>query len=227
MLGKRRWPSLLLVASLAVLGLGLAAGADSATESEFLSLINSSRASNGLGPLSVDGGLAAHAGTHTQDMMNAGSIYHSTSAELAAAGGSGWSKMGENVGKGQSPSSLHTAFMNSAGHRDNILGDYNYVGIGTGSSGGYLYVTVVFMKKGETSAPPTTEAPAPSTTSASPAPTTAPGPGATNQAPAEPTTTTATLPPTTTTTLIVPPDKAVTPGQSCVEANRYYQLCHN
>ena len=42
---------------------------------------------------------------------------------------------------------LHQAFMASAGHRANILGDYNYVGVGTAfSADDYLYVTVIFMK---------------------------------------------------------------------------------
>jgi hypothetical protein len=156
---KRLWLSLLLVAVSA--GVGLAAAADPGSESEFVSLINSTRANNGLGSLQVDGGLQSHARNHTQAMIAAGDIYHSSSAELSAAAGSGWSKVGENVGRGGSPSSLHTAFMNSSGHAANILGDYNYVGVGTGSAAdGTLYVTVVFMKKGET-APPTTAPPPP------------------------------------------------------------------
>jgi hypothetical protein len=220
MTGTRRWLSLLLVAALAIIGLGLAAGADSGTEAEFLALINASRADAGLGPLSVDGGLVSHAANHTADMMAAGDIYHSSSAELGAAGGTGWERMGENVGKGQSASSLHQAFMNSPGHKANILGDYNYVGIGTGSQDGYLYVTVVFMKKGSTPVPATTTtavSESPSTTEASSPNTTTPN--STN--------TTTTVAPTTTTTMIVGPDKAVVPGRNCVEAGRFGQLCHN
>jgi hypothetical protein len=221
MLGKNRWISLLL-AILVSAGVGMAATADSGTENEFLSLINSARADNGLGPLAVDGGLQTHAQNHTQDMIASGGIYHSSSDELSAAAGSGWSRVGENVGRGQGTASLHEAFMASSGHRANILGDYNYVGIGTDSADGYLYVTVVFMKKGETGPPPT-EAPAPppsdtpgTTVASGPAPTTGPT-----------TTTTTTLPPTTTTTMIVPADKAVTPGQSCLAADRWSQLCHD
>ena len=156
--GKKHWLSLLLVAFVSTV-LAVAATADSGTESEFVSLINSTRANNGLGSLEVDGGLQSHARNHTQAMIDNGGIFHSSSGELSAAAGSGWSRVGENVGKGQAPSSLHQAFMNSSGHAANILGDYNYVGVGTGTgSDGALYVTVVFMKKGET-APPTTEAP--------------------------------------------------------------------
>jgi hypothetical protein len=109
--------------------------------------------------------------------------------------------------------------MNSPGHKANILGDYNYVGIGTGSQDGYLYVTVVFMKKGSTPTPATT-----TTISESPGTTQASSPDTTTPTTAATTTTVA---PTTTTTMIVGPDKAVVPGRNCVEAGRFGQLCHN
>lgn len=213
MLGKRRWLSIALVATLTTFGFGLSAGADSASEGDFLAKINASRAAAGLGSLSVDGGLRSHARNHTQDMIDSDGIYHSSSAELQAAGGSGWSKLGENVGRGGSVKSLHSAFMASAGHKKNILGDYNKVGIGTGTSDGVLYVTVVFMKKGGSSSPTTTAPSSTETTKAQPKP--------------KATTTATTLPPTTTTTLIVGPDKAVTPGESCVEATRFWWTCHD
>jgi hypothetical protein len=209
MLGKRNWLPLLLAATLATLGMGLSAGASTSAENEFFSLLNAERAANGLAPMRMEGKLQSHARNHTQDMIDADKIFHSSSAELGAAGGTGWAKMGENVGRGGTPSSLHKAFMDSSGHRANILGDYNYVGIGTGSSDGRLYVTVVFMKKGSTSSPTTT---APSTTKTT----------------VQKTTTTTTAPTTTTTTtLVVGPDKEVTPGNTCVEATRFWQLCQD
>jgi hypothetical protein len=227
MTGTRRWLSFLLVAALATIGLSLAAGADSGTEGEFIAKINASRANAGLAPLASKGSLTSYAREHTAAMMDAGEIFHSSSGQLGAAGGSGWDRMGENVGRGQSPSSLHEAFMNSSGHKANILGDYNYVGVGTGSKDGYLYVTVIFMKKGSTSSPTTTT----TTVSDSPGTTEASSPGTTKADPTTTTTTiattTTTLPPTTTTTMIVGPDKAVVPGQACVEAGRFGQLCHN
>ena len=219
MLGNRRWLLLLLAAAVATFGMGLAAVADSASEGEFVSLINSTRAANGLPPLSVDGGLLTHARNHTQDMIEAGEIFHSSSAELGAAGGTGWSQIGENIGRGSTPSSLHSAFMDSPGHRANILGDYNYVGIGTDTSDGRLYVTVVFMKKGST---PTTTTTQPATTT-----TTSSGTTTTTKAPATTTTTTKAPTETTTTTPTVGPDKAVPPGEQCVEATRFWQLCHD
>lgn len=203
MLGSRRWVSIALVAALATMGIALSAGADSATEGEFLSKINASRAAAGLAPLQVDSGLRAHARNHTQDMIAADGIPHSSSEELIAAAGTGWEMLAENVGRGNTPSSLHDAFMASPDHKKNIMGNYNYVGIGTaiGAHDGRLYVTVVFMRKDGASPPPASTP--------------------TTQA------TTTTLPPTTTTSLDVGPDKAVTPGISCLEATRFWQLCHD
>ena len=42
--------------------------------------------------------------------------------------------------------------MASPGHKRNILGDYNYVGIGTDTRGGSLYVTVVFVGRDDSTA---------------------------------------------------------------------------
>jgi hypothetical protein len=216
MVAKSRWIATLLTAILATTGLGLSAGASA--EGDFLAKINAERSSRGLNTLSVDSGLASHARKHTQDMIDAGEIYHSSEAELKAAAGSGWSQIGENVGRGGSVSSLHQAFMDSPGHRANILGDYNYAGIGTGTSNGVLYVTVVFMKKGST----TTTAPATTAPTATSPPTTKLASKTTTTA--APTTT---LPPTTTTTIIVGPDKPVTPGESCLAATRFWWMCHD
>lgn len=233
MLGKRRWLSLALVMALAIIGLSASAGADSGSENDFLSRINASRAAEGLGPLKMDGGLQTFARKHTGDMIAKGDIYHSSSAELKGAAGSGWTKLGENVGVGGTVKSLHQAFMNSSGHRANILGDYTHVGIGTQQSGDRLWVTVVFMKKGSTSAPAattTTTAPKSSGTTQAPSKPSG-GSGSTSKATttttAAPTTTTTTLPPTTTTTLIVGPDKPVTPGESCLDATRFGWICHD
>ncbi|HJQ78209.1 MAG TPA: CAP domain-containing protein [Acidimicrobiia bacterium] len=231
MLGKTRWLSILLVIVVGAMGLAASAGADSGTEGSFLSALNSYRNSNGLGSLTVDGGLRSHARNHTADMIAAGDWFHSSSAELQAAAGSGWTKLGENVGHGPSVSSLHDAFVNSPSHRANMLGDYNYVGIGTGtSSDGRLFVTVVFMKKGST-APATTTSTAPPKTSSPPKAPAQPSKSSSSPAPANqaaaPSTTTTTLAPTTTTTLIVGPDKPVTPGVSCFEATRFGWTCHD
>jgi hypothetical protein len=222
--GKSKWLSMALVVAVASIGLSASAGADSGSEQAFLSAINSTRSANGLAPLQMDGNLRSHARKHSADMAAAGEIYHSSSAELQAAAGSGWTKLGENVGRGGSVSDLHQAFLDSPAHRANILGDYNYVGIGTDTSAGPLYVTVVFMKKGAGSPPPAPTTTTPQTTNTTKASSTK---ASSTKPSAAPTTTTTTTPPTTTTTLIVGPDKPVTPGESCLTATRFGWMCHD
>lgn len=211
---NKRWLALLLTVALTLMGLGVSASADSGMEGQFLSKINASRASAGLAPLKMSGSLSNYARGHSGKMADSGGIYHSSSSELRSAAGSGWSKIGENVGRGPSVDGLHTAFMNSSGHKANILGGYDTAGVGAVTTDGYIYVTVVFVNYGSGggsgggSTPTTVKSSSPKTTK-------------------PPTTTTTTLPPTTTTTLIVGPDKEVTPGVDCIQANRFWQMCHD
>lgn len=127
-------------------------------ESTAISLINGERTSRGLNSLQESGSLSSYAAKHSQVMADAGEIFHSSNLGSAA---SGWEALGENVGQGGSATSLHGAFMNSAGHRDNILGNWTHIGVGTVSQNGYLFITVIFMRRGEvevttTTTPPTT-----------------------------------------------------------------------
>lgn len=110
----------------------------------FLSRINNSRANAGLAPVEMYWDLTDDARAHTDRMISTGSIYHN--AALSSVTGV-WQKLGENVGVGADANSLHDAFMASSSHRANILGDFNYVGIGSKiDESGILWVTVVFMK---------------------------------------------------------------------------------
>lgn len=173
----------LLALTLGVLvftGTTAVAAASPSEESEFVALINQSRGAAGLGSLSVHNDLVIGARSHTGEMIAAGTISHSTSAQLSSVT-SGWSVLGENVGKGPSPSVLHRAFMESPSHKANVLGDYDRVGVGVAhDADGKLYVTVIFMKSAN--------APAPTTTTST----------------AAPVTTTTTSPATTTTTAAAP-----------------------
>ena len=187
-------------ATLVVMTVGMAVPAHAGAEGDLLSKINASRSASGLPPVSMHSDLVPDARNHSAEMMAAGQIYHTSNLAGVA---SGWEALAENVGAGPSVDSLHSAFMNSAGHRANILGDYNYVGVGVAGEGDLLWVTVIFMRKGAapeatttttttTAAPPTTST---TTTVAAPAATTttnppAPGPVAestTTTTPAAPT----------------------------------------
>lgn len=184
----------IIVVALVVMTVGLALPAQAGTEGAFLSKINASRSAAGLAPVSVHSDLVPDARTHSAQMMAAGEIYHTSPLSAVA---SGWEALAENVGAGPSVDSLHAAFMASSGHRRNILGDYNYVGIGVSQSdSGQLWVTVIFMRKG---APATTTT---TTTTVAPAPAPAPEPAPVPVA--APTTTTAAPTPKVTTTTVAP-----------------------
>lgn len=57
-----------------------------------------------------------------------------------------WSSMGENVGYGPSSPAIFEAYMNSAGHRENILrAKFTRLGVGAWSNGKRLYTTHNFL----------------------------------------------------------------------------------
>jgi len=181
---------LLTAVALAVTLVPAVASADASEESQFVSLINQSRSSAGLAPLSTQGDLISYARKHTEKMIAEGTISHSTSAELSSAT-TGWSLLGENVGMGPDPALLHKAFMNSPSHRENILGPFDRVGVGAERApDGTLFVTVIFMQVAETASTTTTTTAPPTTTTTAPATTTTTVPTVTTttvaeQAPAE------------------------------------------
>ncbi len=166
---------LIIVAAVAVAVAATAIPAHAGNEGTLLARINASRASAGKAPVEVYWDLTDDARSHTNAMVAAGSVFHNPS--LGSVTGV-WQALGENVGMGLDANSLHDAFMASSGHRANILGDYNYVGIGTAVDvDGYLWATVVFMKAtpglnggGDT----TTTTSAPTTTTTAPPTTTTP-----------------------------------------------------
>ena len=127
-------------------------------EASFVSLVNSERADRGLKTLSVYWDLVDDARAHAGVMADADQIFHSSNL---AGVTTGWAALGENVGVGPTVATLHAAFMNSTGHRDNILGDWDSMGVGvTFNDSGYMFVTVLFMKSA-TPAPAPAPVPAP------------------------------------------------------------------
>jgi uncharacterized protein YkwD len=139
----------LIVATTASAGEPPANGTGSVgTEAEFLSLLNGTRVAAGLAPLELESVMVGFARGHTREMVDRGDIFHSEQGTRLASAPAGWRRLGENVGVGSTPERLHALFMNSPGHRDNILGDYTGVAIGAQrSADGQLYVTVVFLKR--------------------------------------------------------------------------------
>ncbi|MFN2389095.1 MAG: CAP domain-containing protein, partial [Actinomycetota bacterium] len=81
-------------------------------------------------------------------MVKDGVLRHSPDHQLSKRV-TNWRVLGENVGMGGSPRSLHAAFMDSQAHRRNILEpDFVRVGIGTKKdSDGALWVTVILESR--------------------------------------------------------------------------------
>jgi hypothetical protein len=123
------------------------ASASASKESEFVSKINAERRERGKGALTVKSDLVAAARRHSARMAAKGDIWHNDNLGNEI---DGWTVLGENVGMGPTVDSLHEAFMNSQGHRHNILlSDYNQVGIGVVVDNGTIYVTEVFARRAD------------------------------------------------------------------------------
>ena len=110
-------------------------------------LINQDRAAAGLAPLGWSGCLANIAAQNAQRMVLQGAISHAGGAQADLGCGLG-SSAGENVGYwsgGINDGQLNTMFMNSPGHRANIMGNYHYVGTAWAvAPNGYAYIAVEF-----------------------------------------------------------------------------------
>jgi len=112
-------------------------------EGSFLASMNAERVARGLAPLEMYWDLRDDARAHSATMQSEDALRHNPGLGSVT---SGWITLGENVGVGPDVSTIQAAFMASATHRGNILGDYNYVGVGTAQADGKMWVTVVFMK---------------------------------------------------------------------------------
>lgn len=135
---------LVLLAVITALVVGWSVPAQAGAEESFVAKINAERSAQGLAPVQVYWDLVDDARAHSQRMMGDSDLFHNPNLGDVT---SGWRGLGENVGVGGSVAALHQAFMNSPVHRRNILGDFNYVGVGVVvESDTKMWVTVVFMK---------------------------------------------------------------------------------
>lgn len=108
------------------------------------SLINAERAAEGLGQLRWNSTLEVVALDWSATMADEERLYHRP--DLADVITSAWRRMGENVGVGPEIDRLHQAFMDSPGHRRNVAGDYDQVGIAVVDAGPRIWVAVNFGK---------------------------------------------------------------------------------
>lgn len=114
---------------------------ESPTEAEVRRLANEARGS--AGPLACDPNLAAAARDHAQDMCDRGYFSHTSQdgrsfTDRLDEAGASYRSAGENIAWGQrGPSEVHTSWMNSPGHRRNIMNSaYGRIGVGHVDCGG-------------------------------------------------------------------------------------------
>nr|WP_245867806.1 CAP domain-containing protein [Sporomusa silvacetica] len=125
----------------------------SATEQQAVNLLNADRRANGLPDLQVDSRLTTLARNYAQDMLNRNYFSHyspegQSPFDRIKLAGITYSAAGENIGINQTVQQAEVAFMNSSGHRANILNSsYTKVGIGvTFDKSGNVYVVQDFIK---------------------------------------------------------------------------------
>ncbi len=116
----------------------------SSYESEVIRLVNEIRQKNGLRPLTANWELSRVARYKSQDMRDNGYFSHNsptygTPFQMLSAFGLSYRTAGENIAKGYaSPQAVVNGWMNSSGHRANILnGSYTQIGVGYVSGGNY------------------------------------------------------------------------------------------
>ena len=119
-----------------------------ANEQEVFDLINAKRVANGLSALKIDDELQNVARIKAQDMVNNNYFSHTSPTygspfDMLKSFKISYKSAGENIAGNSSNSGAVNAWMNSSGHKANILnGNYNYTGIGVVSSPKYGKVYV-------------------------------------------------------------------------------------
>lgn len=124
-----------------------------ALEKQVVTLVNSERGKKGLKPLSENWQLSRVARYKSQDMIDKKYFSHTSPTygspfDMIKNFGIRYRTSGENIAYGQrTPSEVMNSWMNSPGHRQNILSpNYSQIGFGVArSSSGQLYWTQMFI----------------------------------------------------------------------------------
>ena len=122
----------------------------SSMQSEMLAYINAERAKDNLSPFVLDEKLCQGAYLKSKDMAVNNYFSHNSPTygspfDMMKDLGIAYRLAGENIAKNTSVKGAHQAFMNSSGHRANILNSgFKKLGLGFYQSGSYLYVTQWF-----------------------------------------------------------------------------------
>ncbi|CAB1246210.1 Serine protease [Clostridiaceae bacterium BL-3] len=124
---------------------------------EVIKLVNAERSKNGLAPLKANTELSKVAAVKAQDMIDKNYFSHNSPTygspfDMMKKFGISYTAAGENIAYGQkTPSEAMNAWMNSAGHRANILNS-NFTEIGVGvakDKNGTPYWVQMFINPGK------------------------------------------------------------------------------
>ncbi|MFC9283193.1 sigma-70 family RNA polymerase sigma factor [Streptomyces collinus] len=131
-----------------------AAPTSSGTVDQVVALVNQQRATAGCGPVTEDPQLEKAAQGHSDDMAARNFFEHTNPdgadpGQRITAAGYRWSTYGENIAKGQqTPQSVMDSWMNSPGHRANILNcSFKNIGVGVHRGSGGPWWTQDFGAK--------------------------------------------------------------------------------
>ena len=122
---------------------------------EVLNLVNKERKANGLKPLTLNKELSNVANIKSRDMIEKGYFDHTSPTygspfDMMKKFNISYNTAGENIAMGQkTPSEVMNSWMNSSGHRANILNStYTELGVGIQKdSNGTIYWTQMFIGK--------------------------------------------------------------------------------
>jgi uncharacterized YkwD family protein len=125
----------------------------SAYQQEVLNIVNKERTSRGLSALKLNMEVSKVATIKSQDMIDKGYFAHNSPTygspfDMMKKFGITYKSAGENIAMGQkTPQEVMTAWMNSEGHRKNILNSsFTEIGIGIAKDkNGRLYWTQMFI----------------------------------------------------------------------------------
>lgn len=125
----------------------------SSDEHNLIKQVNQERIKNGRQALQIDYGLVSLAKQKSHDMAVNNYFSHvsptlGTVYTMLDKAGISYSRAGENIARTGSVSRAHPLFMNSDGHRANILhSGYTHIGVGIVKQGTSYHITQIFIRK--------------------------------------------------------------------------------
>ena len=134
----------LAVVAVVVACVGLLSACLSPSQGVVLNELNADRTANRYSRLGTQADAQRKAQAWAEKLARENKLYHSNLPDGIKVR---WCSIGENVGYGPSVGAIEDAYMNSSGHRANILNTkWNGVGVGHAKNGNKVFTVQVFIK---------------------------------------------------------------------------------